>query len=164
MCHQALKSSRHFLLRKKIDAILGSRTLVRFISFWMYMDTHYILWIPDSIFSHTEFTPQLSVCGKESISISALMRPEFQKNFPSSHWMSTLEVPHEQLYVFFKYSFLIQLIWFPFVFDIQLPIKSSPVSRRLDALGCKWNLSFFSPTKSMPEQYYFRISLLLEFF
>ena len=56
-----------------------------FISFWLYMDTHYILWIPDSIFSHTEFTPQLSVCGKESISISALMRPEFQINFPSSH-------------------------------------------------------------------------------
>ena len=53
--------------------------------FCLYMDTNSISWIPDSIFFHTEFTPQLSVCGKESISISALMRPEFQINFPSSH-------------------------------------------------------------------------------
>ena len=81
-----------------------------FLSFWFYMDAHYILWLPDSIFSHTELAPQFSVCGNESVSSSAFIRPEFQMNFPSSHCMSTLEVSHEQLYAFFKYSFLIQLI------------------------------------------------------
>ena len=133
------------------------------LSFWLYMDTHYILWIPDSIFSHTEFTPQLSVCGKESISISALMRPEFQINFPSSHWMSTLDVPHEQLYVFCKYSFLIQRILFLLPSDSQLPTKSSPVARRLDVLGRNWDLSYFSPTKSIPEEYYYGVSVIYEY-
>ena len=128
------------------------------------MDTHYILWIPDSIFSHTELAPQLSVCGDESVSISAFIRPAFHINFPFSHWMSTLEVSHEQLYAFCKYCFLIQLIWIPLVRDIQLPTKSSPIARRLDVLGSKRNLSFFSPTKSMPQEYYCGISLMLEFF
>ena len=118
--------------------------------FCPYMDTHKILWIPDSIFSHTEFAPQLSVCGIESVSISALMRPEFQINFPSSHSMSTLEVSHEQLYVFCKYSFLIQRILFLLPSDSQLPTKSSPVARRLEVLGRNWDLWYFSPTKSVP--------------
>ena len=125
----------------------------------LHMDTHNILWIPDSIFSHTELAPQFSVCGNESVSISAFIRPEFQINFPSFHWMSTLEVPHAQLYVFCRYSFLIQLIWVPLVVDNQLPTKSSPVARRLDALVRNWDRSYFSPTKSMPEEYYYGISL-----
>ena len=44
-----------------------------------------------------------------------------------------------------------------------MPTKSSPVARRLDVLARNWDLLYFSPTKSMPEEYYYGISVIYEY-